>query len=59
MLMNQLSTLKEYIPSNTQLKANTVITRPSTPDILDSCINFEKVCLKKIKFNKTTYNSPI
>jgi len=41
--MNQLNALKDYIPNNTQLEANTIIARPSTSDILDSCINFEKV----------------
>lgn len=41
-LMNQLNALKDYIPNNTQLEANTIIARPSNSDILDSCINFEK-----------------
>lgn len=41
--MNQLNALKDYIPNNTQLEANTIIARPYTSDILDSCINFEKV----------------
>jgi hypothetical protein len=45
-LMNQLSALKDYTPNNIQLAANTIIARPSTLDILDSCINFEKVCLQ-------------
>lgn len=46
--MDKLSALKNVIPNNTQLKANTIIARPSTSDILDSCINFEKVWLKQI-----------
>ncbi|CAI6344354.1 unnamed protein product [Macrosiphum euphorbiae] len=41
-LMNQLSAVRDFIPNNTQLAANTIIARPSTSDILDSCINFEK-----------------
>lgn len=45
MLINQLSLLKDFIPNNNQLAANTIIARPTTSDILDSCINFEKVCL--------------
>lgn len=44
--MNQLSALRDFVPNNTQLEANTIIARPFTPDILDSCINFEKVCLQ-------------
>lgn len=45
--MNKLRALKDFIPNNTQLAANTIIARPSTSDILESCINFEKVSLKK------------
>jgi len=44
--MNQLSAVRDCIPNNTQLAANTIIARLSTSDILDSCINFEKVCLQ-------------
>lgn len=43
-LMNQLTAVKNYIPNDTPLVANTVIARLSTSDILESCINFEKVC---------------
>lgn len=43
-LMNQFNVLKDFIPNNTELAANTVIARPSNSDIMDSCINFEKVC---------------
>lgn len=46
-LMNQLTAVKNYIPNDTPLIANTVIARPSTSDILESCINFEKVCSKE------------
>lgn len=49
MLMNQLTALKDFIPNSTQLAANTIIARLSTSDILDSCINFEKVCSQKKK----------
>jgi len=47
--MNQLTALKDFIPNSTQLAANTIIARLSTSDILDSCINFEKVCSQKKK----------
>lgn len=44
--MDQLSALKDHIPNDTQLKADTVIVRPANSDILDSCTHFGKVCLK-------------
>ncbi|VVC35574.1 Hypothetical protein CINCED_3A020887 [Cinara cedri] len=58
MFMDKLNTLKDFIPNNTQLKADTVIARPSTSDILDSCINFEKNHCGKLTVhisNKTSY----
>ncbi|XP_050431818.1 fatty acid synthase-like [Adelges cooleyi] len=41
-LKNQLTAIRDFVPNDTQLAADTIIARPSAADILDTCVNFEK-----------------